>query len=155
MGGTIYDRRGAVKLSAPISFTLAFKEHPVKSLFISHAVKDKPLVDAFLELLEGGIGVRQKRYLLQQFEGQGIPTGEDFAPYMRARLQTAALVIALVSENYYDSPFCLCETGGPWYGEKPFVPILTPPVGYSDLRGALYGKQAILLDSPKGLNGMF
>jgi hypothetical protein len=29
----------------------------VKSLFISHAVKDKELVDALIELLEGGIGL--------------------------------------------------------------------------------------------------
>ena len=127
----------------------------MRSLFISHAVKDKPLVDAFIELLEGGIGINKNTIFCSSSEGQGIPTGEDFAPYMRARLQNATLVIALVSENYYDSPFCLCETGGTWYGEKPFVPILTPPVGYSDLRGALYGKQAIILDSPKGLNEMY
>ena len=127
----------------------------MESLFISHAVKDKPLVDAFIELLEGGIGINKNAIFCSSSEGQGIPTGEDFAPYMRTRLQNAALVIALVSENYYDSPFCLCETGGTWYGEKPFVPILTPPFGYSDLRGALYGKQVILFDSSKGLNEMY
>ena len=127
----------------------------MKSLFVSHAVKDKALVDAFIELLEGGIGISKNAIFCSSSEGQGIPTGEDFAPYMRMRLQKAALVIALISENYYDSPFCLCETGGTWYGEKPFVPILTPPFGYSDLRGALYGKQVILLDSPKGLNEMY
>jgi DNA repair exonuclease SbcCD ATPase subunit len=58
-------------------------------------------------------------------------------------------------ENYYDSAFCLCETGGAWYGEKPFIPLLSPPVNYGDLRGALYGKQATLLDSVKGLNEMY
>jgi hypothetical protein len=61
----------------------------------------------------------------------------------------------LVSENYYDSAFCLCETGGAWYGEKPFIPILTPPVDYKDLRGALYGKQASLLNSPTDLNEIY
>lgn len=137
------------------SHDVGAKGHSVKSLFISHAVKDKLLVDAFIELLEGGIGIGKDAIFCSSSEGQGIPSGEDFAPYMRERLQKAALVIALVSENYYDSPFCLCETGGTWYGEKPFIPLLTPPVSYSDLRGALYGKQAILLDSSKGLNEMY
>ena len=127
----------------------------MESLFISHAVKDKPLVDAFIELLEGGIGISKDAIFCTSSEGQGIPSGEDFAPYMRKELHKAALIIALVSENYYDSPFCLCETGGAWYSEKPFIPILTPPVGYKDLRGALYGKQAIRLETANDLSEMY
>lgn len=51
-------------------------------------------------------------------------------------------MIAVVTENYYDSAFCLCETGGAWYGEKTFIPLLTPPVYFNDLREALYELQA-------------
>ena len=64
-------------------------------------------------------------------------------------------MVALVTPNYYASPFCLCETGAAWYSEKPFLPILTPPVGYSDLRGALYGKQTALLDVARDLDRAF
>jgi hypothetical protein len=127
----------------------------MKSLFISHAVKDKELVDALIELFEGGIGFKKETIFCSSAEGQGIPNGQDFGPYMRTQLQNASIVIAVVTENYYDSAFCLCETGGAWYGEKPFIPLLSPPVNYGDLRGALYGKQATLLDSPKGLNEVY
>jgi hypothetical protein len=34
----------------------------MKSLFISHAVKDKELVDALIELFEGGIGFKKRRF---------------------------------------------------------------------------------------------
>ena len=124
----------------------------MKKLFLSHAVKDKELVDAFIELLEGGIGFQKEAIFCSSSEGQGIPAGEDFNPYMRMELQEASIVVALVTENYYDSAFCLCETGGAWYGEKPFIPLLSPPVNYKDLRGALYGKQAGLLNETRSLN---
>jgi TIR domain-containing protein len=124
----------------------------MKKLFLSHAVKDKELVDAFIELLEGGVGIEKEAIFCTSSEGQGIPTGEDFNPFMRTELQQASIVVALVTENYYESAFCLCETGGAWYGEKPFIPLLSPPVNFGDLRGALYGKQAGLLNETRSLN---
>jgi TIR domain len=124
-------------------------------LFLSHAVLDKSLTDAFLELLEMGIGFQSDEIFCSSSENQGIPFGEDFAPHMRGRLQAATVVVALVTPNYYASPFCLCESGAAWYSEKPFLPILTPPVGYSDLRGALYGKQTALLDVARDLDRAF
>jgi hypothetical protein len=133
----------------------ARKDGAMKSLFISHAVKDKELVDALIELFEGGIGFQKEAIFCSSAEGQGIPNGQDFGPYMRTQLQNASIIVAIVTEHYYDSAFCLCETGGAWYGEKPFIPLLSPPVDYGDLRGALYGKQASLLDSAKSLNEVY
>jgi hypothetical protein len=43
----------------------------VKSIFISHAVKDKKLVDALIELLEGGIGLSKDAIFCSSSEGQG------------------------------------------------------------------------------------
>jgi hypothetical protein len=137
------------------SFLLLGLGRIMKSIFISHAVKDKPLADALIELFEGGIGFTKESIFSSSSEGQGIPDGQDFGPYMRTQLQKASVVVAIVTENYYDSAFCLCETGGAWYGEKPFIPLLTPPVHYGDLRGALYGKQASLLDSSTDLNEVY
>jgi hypothetical protein len=134
---------------------MAARDGNVKSLFISHAVKDKELVDALIELIEGGIGFKKEAIFCSSSEGQGIPNGQDFGPYMRTQMQKASVIVAVVTENYYDSAFSLCETGGAWYGEKPFIPLLSPPVNYGDLRGALYGKQASLLDSAKSLNEVY
>jgi hypothetical protein len=119
-------------------------------LFISHAVADKELVDAVITLLEMGAGISTQDIFCTSFDEQGIPAGADFAPYMRERLEKAEVILAIVTPQYYDSPFCLCETGGAWATQKKFVPLLVEPVGYSDLRGALYGKQGLLItDSGK------
>jgi hypothetical protein len=69
----------------------------MKSLFISHAVRDKELVDALIELFEGGIGFKKEAIFCSSSEGQGIPNGEDFGPYMRKRLQQASVVVAIVT----------------------------------------------------------
>jgi hypothetical protein len=114
-------------------------------LFISHAVADKDLVDAVITLLEMGAGIQTEDIFCTSFDEQGIPPGADFSPYMRERLGEAEVILAIVTPHYYDSPFCLCETGGAWATQKKFLPLLVEPVGYDDLRGALYGKQGLLI----------
>jgi hypothetical protein len=123
-------------------------------LFISHAVADKKLVDAVITLLEMGMGISSKDIFCSSFDEQGIPPGADFSPYMRERLQKADAILAIVSPQYYESPFCLCETGGAWAIEKTFLPLLVEPVDFSDLRGALYGKQGLLISSGQKLDAM-
>lgn len=119
-------------------------------VFISHAVADKDLADAVITLLEMGAGIPTEDIFCSSFDEQGIPPGADFSPYMREQLKKAEVILAIVTPQYYDSPFCLCETGGAWATEKKFLPLLVAPVGYDDLRGALYGKQGLLItDSGK------
>lgn len=122
-------------------------------IFFSHAVADKQLVDAVIKLIEGGIGIAPGDIFCTTFEEQGIPSGADFAPYMRKELaEEASIVIALVSPQYYASLFCMCETGGAWATNKKFIPLLTPPITYHDMRGALYGKQALLVNETSKLD---
>lgn len=123
-------------------------------LFVSHAVADKKLVDAVITLLEMGAGIPTDDIFCTSFEEQGIPPGADFSPYMRERLANAEAILAIVTPQYYDSPFCLCETGGAWAIHKQFIPLLVEPVGYDDLRGALYGKQGLLISDPEKLDSL-
>ena len=124
-------------------------------LFLSHAVADKPLVDALIKLLEGGIGLAPHQIFCTSFDEQGIPAGKDFSAYMREELvKKAKTVLALVTPQYYESTFSLCETGAAWASEKQFIPLLAPPITYHDLRGALYGKQGMLIDDPQKLDAL-
>lgn len=90
-------------------------------LFISHAASDKPLVKAFVDLLEGGIGVHPSEIFCSSLKGQGIKPGVDFKASIREHLDGATCVIALVSENFYGSAFCMCELGGVWLQSKSFI----------------------------------
>lgn len=127
----------------------------MSDLFLSHAVADRHLVDAIIKLLEGGMGLAPNQIFCTSFDEQGIPAGRDFSVYIRKELvEEAKVVVALVTPQYYDSAFCLCETGAAWASNKQFVPLLTPPISYHDLRGALYGKQGMLINDPQKLDAL-
>ncbi len=100
------------------------------------------------------MGISSKDIFCSSFDEQGIPPGKDFAPYMRERIGEAEIVLAVVSPQYYESPFCLCETGGAWATKTEFIPLLVEPVRYDDLRGALYGRQGLLISSSEKLDAM-
>jgi TIR domain len=114
----------------------------MRKVFISHATVDKELAYLVQELIETGIGLKHDEVFCTSLEGLGIPEGTpDFKEYIRTEMQGCDTVVALISPNYYASPFCMCELGAVWVLAKNFFPILVSPVDFSDLRGALTGMQ--------------
>ena len=112
-------------------------------VFISHASADDKLVHLVQDFLISGIGLRHDEIFCTSVKGAGILAGADFKEYMRQQLEGCDTVLALISPNYYNSPFCMCELGATWMLTKNFIPILIPPVGYKDLRGTLPGLQCL------------
>ncbi len=112
-------------------------------LFISHAASDKPLVKAFVDLVESGIGVSPRDIFCSSLKGQGIRPGVDFKSSIRKHLDEATCVVALITPNFYGSAFCMCELGGIWIQARSFIPILVPPLELSDLKAILAGLQAL------------
>jgi hypothetical protein len=123
-----------------------------KITFISHAVADAPVVKAFVNLLESGVGVSPLDIFCVSVKGQGIKPGTEFKSSIHKSLGDASTVVALISENYYNSAFCMCELGGVWLQSKDFIPILVPPVHFSDMKAVLQGVQALTIDSAGDLD---
>jgi hypothetical protein len=121
-------------------------------LFISHAVTDASVTKSFVNLIESGIGVSPKNIFCTSNKGQGIRPGAEFKDSIRENLDEATTVIALISENYYNSPFCMCELGGTWLQAKDFIPILIPPIRFSDMKAVLVGLQAIRIQINEDLD---
>lgn len=121
-------------------------------LFLSHAVADAPVTRAFVNLLESGIGVPPKNIFCTSNKGQGIRPGFEFKASIRENLDDATIVIALISENYYNSPFCMCELGGSWLQAKDFIPILIPPIRFGDMKAVLVGLQALRIQTAEDLD---
>jgi hypothetical protein len=46
----------------------------------------------------------------------------------------------------------MCELGAAWIQAKNFLPILVPPLGFSDLKAVLDGVQCLKLDNPSNLD---
>jgi TIR domain-containing protein len=128
----------------------------MRKVFISHAASDKELADLLESLIETGIGVQHHEVFCSSLEGLGIPEGtQDFKEYIGRELKDCDTVIALISENYYASPFCMCELGAIWILAKNFFPILVPPVDFKDLRGALTGMQCRKLADPSTSSALY
>jgi len=84
----------------------------MNKVFISHATADKPLADAVQTLMETGVGLPHHEVFCASLEGLGIPEGtHDFKEFIRIQMLECDTVVALISENYYSSAFCMCELG--------------------------------------------
>lgn len=114
-----------------------------KQIFLSHTSKDKVLVDKLVDLLTIGCAVDPNAILCTCLEGKGIPAGNpSFIEYLRDKIQTPSQVIFVLSENFFESHFCLCELGAVWGMGLPNFPLVVPPIKKSELKATLAVTQA-------------
>lgn len=121
-------------------------------VFISHAAKDKELVDAFCEFFENGMGVRD---IFCSSKSGCLGIGEDFIRRIREEVCGCEYVIFLITPEYLKSSFCQIEMGAAWALGKQIIPIIVPPLTFSDLNKPMDDKQAIKLTNKEGLDQMY
>lgn len=126
-------------------------DQAINKIFISHASKDADVVEEIIELLEA-IGVESNQIFCTSFEGYGIDLGENFLDAIKTELSSDSMVLFLLSENFYKSPVCMCEMGAAWVLSKEHIPIVVPPLTYSDIQGVLTLTQGMLLTDSLKLN---
>lgn len=126
-----------------------------KSVFISHAVKDKAFVNEFVNYLRLAANLTTDDIFCCSFEEMGIQAGKYFVDFVKTELKSSKVVISIISQNYLDSEFSLCELGATWLIENiKFYPILLPPLDYDDQDGILKGLQTIKIGRDKKLSTM-
>jgi hypothetical protein len=105
-----------------------------KRIFVSHASKDKPLVEFFVEqVLRLGLEVATDDIFCTSLEGMGIRDGDDFREEIRLRLEGARLVLLVVTPNYKASEVCLNEMGAAWASNKPVIALAVEPIDYKSV----------------------
>ncbi|GIC79340.1 toll/interleukin-1 receptor domain-containing protein [Moritella sp. F3] len=120
-------------------------------VFISHASKDSSLVEEVIELLES-IGLESHQIFCTSFDGYGIGLGENFLDKIKDELSSDTIVLFILSKNFYSSPVCLCEMGATWVLAKEHIPIVVPPLDYSDVSGVIPLTQGMKINEPLKLN---
>lgn len=123
----------------------------ISKVFISHASKDVNVVEEMIEILES-IGLDSNQIFCTSFEGYGIGLGENFLDSIKGELASDSLVIFMLSQNFYESPVCLCEMGASWVLAKEHIPILVPPLDYSDVKGVIPLTQGFKINESLKLN---
>ncbi len=122
-------------------------------IFISHAVRDKPVVDAFVTLLTSGANVRTEEIFCSSSSGSDIDPGDEFVHAIRDGLINAELVILFITPHYYDSVFCVAEMGGAWALGKPMFPFVASDVD-REIGNNMLGRQTERVDK-RGINSLF
>jgi hypothetical protein len=121
-------------------------------VFVSHASADRELVENLVELLVAGAGLARSDIFCTSIAGMGVPNGEDFVNRILKELRSSTLVIAILSESYFDSPFCIAEVGAAQIKRKTsrrvfLHALMVPPASFdTHLRGILYATQAGKID---------
>jgi hypothetical protein len=123
-----------------------------KPVFISHAHDDKELVDGFVDLLIAGANVKRDDIFCTSLEKMGVPPGENFVDFIKSQIQSPRIVLMVITLNYLQSRFCLCELGACWALSHKGVPLLVDPIGFEDLDGVVTATQAVKLFDPLAMS---
>lgn len=97
----------------------------IKRVFISHSSKDKAFGDAVVRLLRG-LGLTQGQIVYTSNPQYGIPPGKNIFEYLRDQLNNDTYMIYMLSDNYYNSIFCLNEMGAAWVRQADALMLLLP-----------------------------
>ncbi|MBO6273447.1 TIR domain-containing protein [bacterium] len=125
----------------------------IEKIFISHASKDKTIVDIFVDkILVCGMGFSNNDIFCTSLEGLGIKTGEDWRNEIHKHLCNAKVVILLITPNYKESEMCLNEMGAAWAIDTKVIPIVVPPINFDSI-GVIYKvKQALEITSSSDID---
>lgn len=107
-----------------------------------------------VDLLETGIGIPDSDIFCSSLEGLGIPSGTNFVDFIREQISEPKVVILLLTPEYFNSNFCLCELGASWVLCHKIIPLLVPPLKYSDVKAVLTGIQVHKINDKSDLNEM-
>ena len=129
------------------------RDNSLKKIFISHATKDKEIVEELIDLLET-IGISSTQIFCSSFEGYGIPLGGNFLDTIKEELSAEVLVLFVITNNFYDSKVCLCEMGAAWALSKEHIPIVVPPLSYSDIQALIPLTQGLVINNAPKLNSL-
>lgn len=126
----------------------------LKPLFISHAKANKELANKLVDLFETGIGILDNDIFCSSLEGLGVPSGTNFVEFIRQQIKEPKVVILLLTTEYFNSHFCLCELGASWALAHKIIPLLVEPLEYKDVKAVLTGIQVLKINDKNDLNTM-
>lgn len=104
-------------------------------VFISHRSTDKAIADMLVDFL-AGTGIPKISFFCSSLPGNDI--SEKISAEVKAALKDSILNIAILSQDYYQSAYCLNEAGVLWYREDvPVIPIALPEIDSKNMYGFL------------------
>jgi hypothetical protein len=95
-------------------------------IFISHSSKDSALVRQLIDLLRSALGLLATDIRCTSLPGYKLPGGSETDTTLREEVETAEVVIAVLSNDSLASHYVIFELGARWGSRKPMLPLLVP-----------------------------
>lgn len=144
--------RLAYEWATVTSYKLAGKTYYHK-IFISHSSEDKHIIDEFVDkILRLSCGFNTSDIIYTSRQSTGVNLGDGIPQFIKSNLETASLVLFMISPNYRRSEVCLNEMGAAWALDKKIVSILLPNVSFDNLGWLTSLDKAIKIDDSEGLD---
>lgn len=103
-----------------------------KTVFISHASKDKEIIDAFVDLiLHGALSIPIDKIFCVSTDGTKIKSGADWRDSINESLLSAKVNFLIITPNYKESEVCLNEMGAAWVTSATVLPLIVEPINYN------------------------
>ena len=126
-----------------------------KRIFISHASKDKELINKFVDsIILLGMGVDSKIIAYTSREDTGVPPGESIPQCIQDNIACADIVLLMISDNYKSSEVCLNEMGAAWALNKHIVQILLPNTSFDKLGWLCSLHKALEINNVESMDGL-
>lgn len=103
-------------------------------VFVSHASADEVIITKFVKkVLSLGLGLTEKDIAYTSEEAYGVEPGENIVKYLEQGINSASVVLLMISHNYKKSEVCLNEMGAAWALKKKCISIVLPGSDFTEL----------------------
>jgi len=140
-----------ITASSAVTSAEAFVD-PVISVFISHSHLDADLVKDLIVLLRSALNLPSSQIRATSVDGFRLPGGANTAEQLRLEVQSAKVLVGIISRTSLKSAYVTFELGARWGSGKPMIPLLAPDVGVDSLSGPLQGINALSCQSSAQLH---
>lgn len=128
-------------------------------IFISHANSDREYAIFLYDFLTYGLGIYPEDIFCSSIPGSNIPQGEDFDFFILNKLKESSecYTIAIISDAYYNSNYCLYELGAAWGLSKSnnnILPFLVEDMDRGSPKDFLRNKQNIIGENPNDISDL-
>ncbi len=103
-------------------------------IFISHRSSDGVIADALFDFFVA-TGIPRDMIFCSSLPGNDVK--EKISVEVKETIKNSCLNIAILSNEYYKSAYCLNEAGILWYQDVPVIPIALPEIQPADMIGFL------------------
>lgn len=128
------------KTGSPLREDAVSKETGKTGIFISHRTCDKEVADMLVDFLVN-LGIPRDVFFCSSLPGNDVQV--KISDEVKQSIKDSGLNIAILSDAYYESAYCLNEAGILWYLDTPVISIALPEIDHTKMIGFLDGNYKI------------